>query len=130
MSSDLPADLIDIVEHLDGSQKSIDVLGGLLFRSLAKINRLDQRVTGLDQVVQRVVLLDEIVSKLAQRLRRLEAQPEAISPDEPSESELPKFDPADTRRSRRGRPKGSLNKKTILQQRMAELTGNGLGTAA
>jgi hypothetical protein len=124
--SDLPSDLLDIVEHLDNSQKSLDVLGGLLFRALARINGLDKRVVALDKFVERVTLLDEITSKMARRLRRLEASPEAISPDEQiKETPLPPM-----RRNRRGRPKGALNRKTILKQRMAELSADRLGTAA
>jgi hypothetical protein len=124
--SDLPADLLDIVEHLDGSQKSLDVLGGLLFRTMARLNGLDKRVMALDKFVERVTLLDEITSKLARRVRQIEAQPAAIGPDEQiKETPLPPM-----RRNRRGRPKGALNRKTILKQRMAELSANRLGSAA
>jgi hypothetical protein len=123
--SDLPTDLVDIVEHLDGSQKSLDVLGGLLFRTMARINGLDKRVMALDKFVERVTLLDEITSKLARRVRRIEAQPSPIVGDEIEETPLPPM-----RRNRRGRPKGALNRKTILKQRMAELSADRLGSAA
>ena len=117
---DLPADVADAIAALDGSVHSFDTLSGVALRALARVNELGKRV---DKTVEHVVQIDTLMTAIARRLRALEAQPEAISIDEVSE--MPKFNPADTRRTRRGRPRGSLNKRTL-----ARLAANGAQSAA
>jgi hypothetical protein len=124
--SDLSADLLAVVAELDTSARSLDLVCGLSFKILGRQNALDRRLVEHEKTLERVMLLDQIVSRLAQRLRALENRPEPISPDEQiKETPLPPM-----RRNRRGRPKGALNRKTILKQRMAELSANRLGSAA
>ena len=118
MPFDLPSDIADALAALDGSTKAFDTLSGVALRALAKTNELGRRV---DKTIEHVQRIDELMTAIARRLRRLETAPEAISPDEMvEETPLPKFNPADTRRMR-GRPKGSLNKRTL-----AKLAANGL----
>ena len=111
----LPADVADAISALDGSTKAFDTLSGVALRALAKTNELGRRV---DKTIEHVQRIDELMTAIARRLRRLEAT-EPITMDEVSE--LRPFRPADTRRTRRGRPKGSLNKRTL-----AKLAANGL----
>jgi hypothetical protein len=116
----LPADVADALAALDGSTQSFDVLSGVALKALAKTNELGRRV---DKTIEHVQRIDELMTAIARRLRRLEALPDAISPDEVKESALR---PVDTRRARRGRPRGAKNKKTLMRERLAELTSNGL----
>ena len=113
---DLPVDVADAIAQLDGSVERFDVLSGVALRALAKTNELGRKV---DKTIEHVQRIDELMTAIARRLRRLEAAPDAITMDEVSE--LRAFRPADTRRTRRGRPKGSLNKRTL-----ARLASNGL----
>ena len=123
MPFDLPSDIADALAALDGSTKAFDTLSGVALRALAKTNELGRRV---DKTIEHVQRIDELMTAIARRLRRLETAPEAISPDEMvEETPLPKFNPADTRRTRRGRPRGSLNKRTL-----ARLAANGAQSAA
>ena len=114
----LPADVADAISALDGSTKAFDTLSGVALRALAKTNELGRRV---DKTIEHVQRIDELMTAIARRLRRLEAT-EPITMDEVSE--LRPFRPADTRRTRRGRPKGSLNKRTLA--RLEAATSNGL----
>jgi hypothetical protein len=123
---DLPVDVADAIAQLDGSVERFDVLSGVALRALARVNELGKRIDRVDKALEHITRIDELMGALARRLRRLEAT-EPISPDEVKESALR---PADTRRSRRGRPRGAKNKKTLMRERLAELTGNGLGSAA
>ena len=116
---DLPVDVADAIAQLDGSVERFDVLSGVALRALARVNELGKRVDRVDKALEHITRIDELMGALARRLRRLEAAPDAITMDEVSE--LPAFRPADTRRTRRGRPKGSLNKRTL-----AKLAANGL----
>ena len=115
---DLPVDVADAIAQLDGSVERFDVLSGVALRALARVNELGKRVDRVDKALEHITRIDELMGALARRLRRLEAAPDAITMDEVSE--LPAFRPADTRRTRRGRPKGSLNKRTL-----AKLAANG-----
>ena len=116
---DLPADVAEAIAALDGSVERFDVLSGVALRALARVNELGKRIDQVDKALEHITRIDELMGALARRLRRLEAQPDAITMDEVSE--LRAFRPADTRRTRRGRPKGSLNKRTL-----ARLASNGL----
>jgi hypothetical protein len=111
MPDRLPADIADAIAALDGSIQSFDVLSGVALRALARVNELGRRVDRVDKALEHITRIDELMGALARRLRALEAQPEPITMDEVSE--LRAFRPADTRRTRRGRPKGSLNKRTL-----------------
>jgi hypothetical protein len=113
---DLPVDVAAALAQLDGSVERFDVLSGVALRALARVNELGKRVDRVDKALEHITRIDELMGALARRLRRLEAT-EPISPDEVSE-----LRPADTRRGRRmrGRPKGSLNKRTL-----AKLAANG-----
>jgi hypothetical protein len=115
---DLPVDVADAIAALDGSIQSFDVLSGVALRALAKTNELGKRV---DKTVEHVQRIDALMTAIARRLRALEAQPAPIAEDEVSELRS-----ADTRRGRRGRPRGAKNKKTLMRERLAELTSNGM----
>jgi hypothetical protein len=108
----LPADVADALAALDGSTQSFDVLSGVALKALARSNALSMR---LDKTIEHMQRIDELMTAIARRLRALEAQPAAITMDEVSP--LPPL-----RVNRRGRPKGAKNRKTILRERLAELT--------
>ena len=113
----LPAEVAEALAQLDGSTQSFDVLSGAVFKALARTNALGARLDRVDRVVEHVQRLDELMSAVARRLRTLEAQPEPIGADEGKETSLPPL-----KVNRRGRPKGVKNRKTILRERLAELT--------
>jgi hypothetical protein len=125
--SDLSADLLAVVAELDTSPRSLDLVCGLSFKILGRQNALDRRLVDHEKTLGTLMRLNEIVGRLARRLGRLENAPAAIAEDEVKESALR---PVDTRRSRKGRPRGSLNKKTLARLAEERRAGNGLGTAA